>query len=166
MDSKTLERLLNLISKGSKDKPYTYVIANGESKYIDFNKLPLVYISNDEPRRENGGGGNHWILFMLMYKRGSEKTKQIVEFFDSLGESFKHYNLDIPPHFDHLKVIENRIKLQPNYSKTCGLYCLYVLYERLKGRSMQQIVRRDFSKYNLRFNDRKMIRFYNNLCLC
>ena len=80
-------------------------------------------IANTDKSTEEG---THWVT---MYKENN-----ICEFFDSYGRPpFK--NKFTGKNFKH-----NKIKLQSIYSDVCGQYCLYFLYHRSRGITLDQIV--------------------------
>lgn len=76
--------------------------------------------------------GEHWVAFYI-YRKNS---RMIAEFFDSFGKSPHHYGIESP----FLVSMYNNISLQSEDSASCGLFCLFFLYYRLKQRSFKKIV--------------------------
>ena len=118
-------------------------------------KLPMFihpakfYIINSDP---SFLPGRHWMNIFSPY--GSHP-----EFFDSLGRAPSFYS-DAIPKFLGKKYVYNSIRLQPPNSSTCGLYCLYYVYHRLRGLTFSEILDR-FSR-DLEHNDAVVIDFYRS----
>jgi hypothetical protein len=99
---------------------------------------------------------------MLLSSRG--KTK-ILEVMDPLGEKLETYNLDLPVHFKNYRIVESRTPVQSPSSATCGYHCLFVLYNRLKGRSLTEIMTHVYRPNDLSFNDKLARTFFLSLCI-
>ena len=95
--------------------------------------------------------GEHWVCVFFPEKNSPP------EFFDSLGRAPTYYSKNII-HFLGSRYMYNSIRLQPPQTSTCGLYCLYFLYHRIRGFSFLEILE-SFSK-NLQHNDVVVIDFY------
>jgi hypothetical protein len=86
--------------------------------------------SSDKP-------GKHWLL---LYHHGDT-----LEYFDSLGKDIQEYGDEFVTFAKRIKatkvvtIINERI--QPKGTSLCGDYCLYYAYARMKGQSMNDIVR-------------------------
>ena len=146
MDENELQKLLEVIS--NQHMVDTYVIAANEMRQIKWSGQCAV-IQNTQKR---GNGGKHWLLW---YK----SSPNMVEYWDSFGRSPFSYGVQVP----NLKIVKsNNMQFQPDSSSLCGLYCLYVLYHRLNGRSFDKIMQ-DFSENLLLRNDALVLRFYDNL---
>lgn len=87
--------------------------------------FPCGFVANTDPSTEPG---THWITY---YFPSPEKG----EFFDSYGFPPEHYDLNVYP----IDVINSR-KLQSSWSEVCGQYCIFYLYHRSRGMSMNKIV--------------------------
>ena len=86
-----------------------------------------------------GGLRKHWLLFLLLCEEQQppvhrEKQNLLFCVWDPLGKPIKSY----PSFFNHLqnvskqsklqKVRDLQLPLQSPYSKTCGVFCLYVAH--------------------------------------
>lgn len=94
--------------------------------------------------------GKHWICIFF-------PANSPPEFFDSLGRTPSHYS-NAMISFLGQNYIYNTIRLQPQGSSTCGLFCLYFLYYRIRGYSFLDIIK-TFTN-NLHYNDAIVIDFY------
>lgn len=97
--------------------------------------------------------GTHW--FAIFFPK-----KSYPEFFDSLGRNPKFYSEDIINFLskENKQIAYNCKRLQSTNSSTCGLFCLYFLYYRIRGYSFEKILE-SFGK-NLKMNDLIVIDFY------
>lgn len=100
-------------------------------------KAPGMFIVNSESRVARG---HHWFVAVHSFVPGSKKL-----FFDSTGNSPKHYGLQ---NSDYKFM---RTRLQSKRSPLCWLYCIYVLYKLYHGMSIH-IATKMFSK-NVKQND-------------
>ncbi len=93
-------------------------------------KIPIGFglIMNTHP---TGKPGEHWLA---LYNNG--KTKEL---FDSYGRKHGKYVPAMP------------VRLQGTFSSTCGQYCLFYLYHRLRGYNNVDIY--SFFGYNYLNND-------------
>ena len=95
------------------------------------------------------GGGVHWVCAYV-----SDTHK--VEFFDSFGQPLQFYGWNI------LKEVQyNEKPLQSSDSEVCGMYCLFYLYFRCRGLSMDSIIA-NFGE-NTRINDKYVLDFFHLL---
>lgn len=92
--------------------------------------------------------GKHWVVIYTT-------SDSDLEYFDSYGER--------PPEDMGLEwlydVRTNTKRLQSTYTSVCGQYCLYFIYKRSCGLSMENIVSNKFSADNFLGNDSKVCRF-------
>lgn len=86
-----------------------------------FESLPVCYIMNTDPIAKRG---KHWVAVYLSANGDHE-------FFDSYGR----YGIAEKGNW-----MSNNKRLQGPLSKTCGQFCLYYLNQRVRGRSMEEIV--------------------------
>ena len=99
--------------------------------------------------------GKHWIAVFF-------PPNSLPEFFDSLGRSPSHYSeklLNFLLEENSEGFVYNCKRLQPSHSSTCGLFCLYFLYFRIRGYSFSNILKRFGT--NLEHNDSIVIDFYS-----
>jgi len=105
----------------------------------------------------SSGKGKHWVSIYF-------PLHSLPEFFDSLGKCPSTYSqlmLDFLIENNSKGFIYNYSRLQNFHSSTCGLYCIYFLYYRIKGRTFEEILQ-IFSN-NLQQNDMEVIKFYENI---
>ena len=88
----------------------------------------------------------------------------VIEFFDSFAQPMESYDLKLHPFIKECKIVENTKIVQAPTSSVCGAHCLYILYNKLKGRNMSDIIRKNFSACNLKYNDWVSSMFFNTLC--
>ena len=131
MDSTTIEFLLHDIF--SHTEIYYSVLSADDIVLTKVNTLPAAFIVNTETSWEPGA---HW-LAMYIPKEGP------AEFFDSLGHSPVHYDLNFQTFLLQIKssFIYNRDRLQSFGSNTCGLFCLYFLKKRIHNMSYIDILK-------------------------
>lgn len=99
--------------------------------------------------------GKHWIAVFI-------PSNGLPEFFDSFGKTPSFYSetlLNFLLEQNNKGFVYNCAHLQPSHSSTCGLFCLYFLYYRIRGFNFNKILER-FGK-NLEQNDLLVIDFYN-----
>ena len=105
-----------------------------------------VYSSDNLPERIESGGcliantdpssasGRHWIS---MFKR-QRREDSTVEYFDPLGK--RPAQGAMTDYFRDKSYVYNCKQLQSNDSESCGLFCIFFLYYRCLGYSMNSIV--------------------------
>ena len=104
-----------------------------------------------------GGKGLHWVTFYCP-KKGP------LEFWDSLGYPPKYYH----QRFQNILIASGSSykyicsRLQAESSNVCGHYCIYFVLQRIKGRSMSDIVL-DFNISYLYANDQLVYDFVNDV---
>lgn len=116
------------------------------------------YIANTDPASKPG---EHWVAFYFDAKAGR------VEVFDSFAVKSLHiydrtwdkwvrkaFCRSPPP-----TLLTNNHVIQSDSSDVCGIYCLYYLYERSRGKSFANIVSA-FSTRDKQGNDRKIISWW------
>ncbi len=115
--------------------------------------LPFSLIANLDPDTQPG---SHWVCIHMDMERRTEffdsyarspETKEIVQYLKKYGDS------------DELICCPKR--LQGTFSSPCGQYCIYYLYHRLRGQSMNMIVNR-FGE-DLEENDSFVTTWVNNM---
>jgi hypothetical protein len=121
--------------------------------HVDWKSAEKIgVVQNTTGRREPG---EHWILYY------SERPGQI-EAFDSLGFHPRRYGVQLPPY----KISKyNNVRIQPSWSNKCSLYCLYMYYHRIKGKTFDEIVD-SFVPGGKRINDIVVQRFADSQCWC
>ena len=100
---------------------------------------PACCIANYDPA---GKPGTHWVAFYL--PGGKEETN---EYYDSYGlpplvEEFMNFLSD--------GFLFNTVSLQNYGTKTCGLHAVYYLQHRIKGKSIEEIVKSVNTKNKLK----------------
>ena len=104
--------------------------------------FPSSYIVNTDSAKKKG---RHWIALYF-------ESSKLCDIFDSYGltpfgriYSFASDNSET--------VHYNNLFLQDPSSKLCGLYCLYFLYYRSRGYSLENIINSSFVEYSWKEND-------------
>ncbi len=108
---------------------------NGIFSIDDVATAPLVYplyiICNTAPSYSRG---EHWIAIYI-------KNKSYGEFFDSYGRApnkdFKHFLYSRCK-----KIVSNKKQVQGLFTNVCGGHCMYFLFHRSKGSSMNEIIKK------------------------
>lgn len=123
-------QLFRILSSDSYTKKYfTNIYARNE---LPMNvRFPSCFIINTHNRDEPG---EHWLAFFLD-EFGN------VEFFDPLGFSLDFYKLDGYVN----KISKNRVKIstkqvQGFFSNFCGIYCVYFLHQKCRGKTFQEVL--------------------------
>ena len=120
-------------------------------------KYPCGIVANTDPSDKPG---EHWIaMFISIEQKGSLKKGS---FFDSLGKLPEFYGTSFT-NFLNKHCNEwgfNSRKLQSDWSAVCGEYCLFYLYQRSRGHSLNKIVR--VFNNNTLINDAMVSQFVKN----
>lgn len=92
---------------------------------------PACFIANVDAASESG---SHWLAFYL-------SSPHHLEFFDSFG----HEPFDFPGPIRNFArrftyVNYNMMILQSNVTAVCGQYCIYYLYSKCRGRSLNDVL--------------------------
>jgi len=104
--------------------------------------------------------GMHWNLLMLF-------ARNHIEWYDSFAHSPQFYNVQLPFGLKTKFANVNTVPHQSDTSSLCGMFCLYVFYQRvILRRPFQEIMHRDFNPFNKSQNDTVVSRFYNSICSC
>ena len=134
-------------------------------KYIDKNIDVIGIIFNLD---EHNKGGSHWVAVIIDNVRkqicffcsyGYEAEKNIITFIDTVTKQSE----DI--YGTPYQKIHNKFEYQGDTNE-CGIYCMYVIINMIKGKSFYNIVGKNKKKKD--FNDKKMYNlrhkyFYNDL---
>ena len=124
---------------------------------------PVIVCAADEVKVKRGqfvisntdtkdGPGKHWVTFYF-------PTSGPDEFFDSLGHSPEHYDVDFQ------RILQrpywmNCDQLQGSGSNACGLYCVYYVMCRNREMTMNDIVK-PFNVRDRTLNDLYVTHFVN-----
>ena len=111
------------------------------------------YILNTDPSYKRG---KHWVAIYM---------GETPEFFDSLGRRPEHYNFrDLLVNGSRRRdygYLYNSKRLQNRNSRVCGEYCIFYVWLRSCGYSIDDIVNR-FDD-NLKYNDEVVSNFHVNM---
>jgi hypothetical protein len=127
MDTIQLQKILEHYAKV---KNFYYgVFAADRLPTID--RFPSCLIMNNQKSTQEG---QHWVAIFF-------NKKKHCEFFDSFGKSPAYYGIQ-----KYLKEYSTKTKyntkiIQSNVSPYCGLYCIFFLIFKLRGRSMDYYVK-------------------------
>ena len=93
-------------------------------------KYPCGIVANTDPSDKPG---KHWIAMFISFEQIN---------FDPLGKSPEFYGTSFTNFLDkHCDAWGfNSRKLQSDWSAVCGEYCLFYLYQRSRGHSLNKIV--------------------------
>lgn len=116
-------------------------------------RYPAACVVNTHNHR---GPGEHWTALYI-------KSPEDVEFFDSYGKHPVQLSTDINEYIQRFKSgIRNRFQIQMWGSEVCGAYCVYYLYHRCRGRSMDAVLS-PFGNEGSKINDE--CRKNNDICV-
>ena len=90
-----------------------------------------------------------------------------LEWYDSFARPPQFYNVQLPfgpkTEFRHM----NAVTHQTDQSSLCAVFCIYVFYNRIiRNRAYLEIMYCDFSSYDRKGNEARVLHFYNSLCRC
>lgn len=145
------EELKNIIRKDKFMKNiFMGIYACDEIHNLHKTERPTLFIANTDPSSMTG---QHWVAF---YTNG--KT---VEYFCSYGiQPFVLEFKDFLTHFKNIKI--NTVRLQSSHSKVCGLYCIYYMYHKSRGKTLEQILK-TFEPKKYCLNDKNVCRFIHRV---
>lgn len=111
---------------------------------------PAIIIANTDDSHKNG---THWVAFYV-------SRNNIGEYFSSYGD-FPRNKYFLKFLFNNsTSFVNNEIRLQSDFSSTCGYYCCVYLYYKCKGKSLRQFLKL-FSLSDYEGNDRKVMKLYH-----
>lgn len=134
-DMNSIELELSLTSDPMTRKLFKGVFAADQLRSVKKGTIsfPGLYVCNTDPSYKPG---THWVcIYLFIDQDGAAKG----EYFCSYGK---------PPisqfvHFLHSHTstwIENKFRLQSDFSSVCGSYVLYFAYHRSRSRSFKEIL--------------------------
>ncbi len=106
--------------------------------------FPCGFVANTDPSTEPG---THWVVFHF-------PNPKTCEFFDSYGQKPEHYSESFKTYLKPFEQERNVRKLQSSWTEVCGHYCIFYLYQRACGHSLNNIV--NMFGNNTLSNDRKV----------
>lgn len=98
-----------------------------------FPQGPLVagaYVINTDV---SSGAGEHWVSV----SKSGEGDESRVDFFDSLGRPPSFYGMRFN---ERNAILFNDVRVQAPSTKTCALYCLFFLFWKSSGATMEEII--------------------------
>lgn len=145
MNTIQLEKILEYYAKKSYKKSFFYGIF-ALDKLPHVQTFPSCLIMNNQT---SDNEGEHWVaIYFDKYRR--------CEFFDSFGKSPKFYGI-MPYLKKYSKSIKfNNKKIQSIFSPYCGLYSVFFLFFKLKGKSMnyyKNLFKKDPIKNDIMFSN-------------
>lgn len=151
MNTDQLERIISSQVIKSRKVKFLGVFPHDHTQFLVANTLaahtfPICFLSNTQPSTKSG---EHWVAFYY-------SSEHSPEFFDSYGLHPSVYEFNFTPK------IYNKRCLQKLDSNVCGQYCVYFLYQRVRGKSLQEIVA-PFSLDDRSWNDSQVARFISRL---
>ena len=93
---------------------------------------PRYWVINTAPSWHSG---KHWVVIYISQARNAE-------FFDTLGRRPEYYNQHLHDFISKYSMdyVHNGRRLQGRSDSSCGLHCIYYIYHRCLGNSMDAIV--------------------------
>ena len=139
-------------------KGYPATVCCADELPLHVGVRPHTFIVNTDT---SDCGGSHWVAFHFPLVGRTE-------FFDSLGnapEAYHRHFADVlivnRPPYSQWQYYYCWSQIQPDYTDTCGLYCLYYFKRRHQGMKLPDIVK-EFSAVDLNGNEDKILRFFMN----
>ena len=124
-----------------------------KSLHYENNKpFPRLYVCNTDKASQPG---SHWFVVIVL-RHGH------VEIFDSFGLNPALYWSEIRSfvkQHGHIKYMRNKHRLQGLFATTCGMYCLYYMYHRVRDCDMACIMSHYTSNHSR--NDRYVSAWYH-----
>ena len=138
-------------------KIYTIAKRDGRLKKCFYGVLAANEIPKNFPVKHGaiinccprGLPGIHWVCIFKI-------NKNLIEFYDPLGKTPEHYKLTNKLFKIAPKINYSSMRVQNRASNVCGYHCLFYLYYKSRGYSLNNILR-NFCKKNTRENDRRVI---------
>lgn len=90
----------------------------------------IFYICNTDFYKNKG---KHWVVIFI------QKNSSYIEYFDSLGKKPLNEFIKFMSQ-DNRKILYNTKRLQSKLSAACAYYCLYYIYLRIRGISLNSII--------------------------
>lgn len=128
MDS---EQLYKALSENIHTRDIFVGVFASDQLPMEIYKYPACFIANVDSSSKSG---SHWLAFYI-------SSPNHLEFFDSYGQSpssFRGRIWNYVKKYSHVNF--NPMTLQSNVSAVCGHYCLYYLYSKCRGRSLNEIL--------------------------
>lgn len=145
MDSVQLRRVLS--TNEHTRRSFLGVFASDQLPY-GIRKYPVCFIANVDPAYEYG---SHWIACYL-------SSPHHLEFFDSFGREPSRFPGSIWNYVRRFPYVNyNVVSLQSNVSAVCGQYCIYYLYSKCRGYTLNDMLL-SFVSHPL-YNDRSVYLF-------
>ena len=115
-------------------------------------KVPYCIVTNCD---SHNGPGSHWNAWFV--------TKSVIYFFDSYGRSPK--DLSLPNSYSlfvkNKKILYNHKIVEGIFSKTCGQFCIYVLYYLCSNVAWRDII--DSFVTNTEINEKNVCKLVRKL---
>lgn len=141
-------QIKNILSRDKFTRKYFLDVYASDQLPEWIEHYPACFICNVD---SSAKPGSHWLAFYL-------PSKNHVEFFDSYGNHPHFFQGPISDFVSRYPRIEyNPLMLQSNVTTVCGQYCIYYLYSRCRGKSLQNILSHFVTK-NL-CNDQRVYNF-------
>lgn len=145
MDSEQLDRVLS--SNAYTRRSFLGVFASDRLPY-GIREYPACFIVNVDPAYASG---SHWLACYLSSPRD-------LEFFDSFGRGPSRFEGPIWNYVRRFPYVNyNEVILQSNTSAVCGQYCIYYVYSKCRGYSLNDMLLSFVS--DPLYNDRNVYQF-------
>jgi len=157
MDDISITCCMRILFNTGRVKTFKVLGADEVDQISRHDKLDCAYIVNTLPRAGHKYVGHWYAIYVFRrYRPYLEASRVAAELFCPLEES--NYNLKIP----FTVYNTNTWKIQDDSSRYCALYCLFYLWKRSLGYSLQHVLL-FFNLKNLKANDAIVYRFYKSI---
>lgn len=128
MDTQQITRIL---SNHEKTKHFFLGVFASDQLPRSIPHYPACFVANTDASNQEG---RHWVAFYV-------DSPTLICFFDSYGNPPMHFEGGISRYVENYQDLEfNSMKLQSNVTSVCGQYCIYYLYVKCNGCSLNDIL--------------------------
>ncbi len=124
-------QLIRILSGNSKTKKIFLGVFSSDQLPASIQNFPACFVANTDKSNQEG---SHWVAFYI------ESPSKIC-FFDSFGNPPSYFSGGIASYVKPYRHVEfNPMILQSNASSVCGQYCIFYLYSKCNGLSLNDIL--------------------------
>ena len=121
----------NILSHDRVTKKYFLDVFPSDQLPVRIVHYPACFVCNVDSSTESG---SHWLAFFL-------SSPDEGEFFDSYGNVPRYFKGPISEFASrYSRMNYNPLILQSSITAVCGQYCVYYLYSRCRGQTLQKIL--------------------------
>ena len=148
-----VKRYLHILFKRFTSRVNYFVIAKDQFHLVNFSKPNTIIICNTG--ESTSDKVNHWVA--LYFKRIGYCL--YLNVFDSFGKPLSHYKISLP--VKPVLVNSNRKSIQDPNADSCGLYCIYFVYNMFLGKGFNSIINNFSSRVTV--NEQKIKSFFSHV---